>query len=284
MNKLGLILAMAVAFGAGGRVAASGPSPSPLPTPTGAPAPVASKSPAPLPGKATAIVIDDFGNGMDGTEQMMELPFPITVAVMPFLPTSEKDAEEAFYKGHEVIVHMPMEPFTGRKSWLGPGAITCDLKDEEIRERVRKAVDSVPHAVGISNHMGSKATSDERVMENILHVCRERGLYFLDSHTNYRSIAGKTAAKMGVPSTDNQLFLDDVKDAALVRKQLLQLAKLVEVRGTGIAIGHVGTGGKKTAEAVRQAPELLPGVRFLRMSEMLRLRGIGGNGQSAQTP
>jgi len=259
MNRLSLTLAVAVLIGLG--------SPQAVAASLSAP-----ENHSPAAGKAAAIVIDDFGNGMDGTEQMMNLPFPITVAVMPFLPTTERDAEEAYYKGHEVIVHMPMEPFTGRKSWLGPGAITCDLTDEEIRERVRAAIDNVPHAVGVSNHMGSKATSSERVMENVLAVCKERGLYFLDSHTNYRSIVGRTAQKMGVRSTDNQLFLDDVKDSALIMRQLQLLGKLVEEKGTGIAIGHVGGGGKKTAEAVKRAPELLPGVSFLRMSEMLEVR------------
>ncbi|WP_058300385.1 divergent polysaccharide deacetylase family protein [Gorillibacterium timonense] len=261
MNKLGLVLAVAIGLGWSLNATAAERRNAP-------------EGETPASGKAAAIVIDDFGNGMDGTEQMMNLPFPITVAVMPFLPTTEKDAEEAYYKGHEVIVHMPMEPFTGRKSWLGPGAVTCDLTDEQIRERVRAAIDNVPHAVGISNHMGSKATSSERVMENVLAVCRERGLYFLDSHTNYRSVVGKTARRMGVQSTDNQLFLDDVKDSALIRKQLQLFGKLVEEQGTGIAIGHVGTGGQKTAEAVKEAPQVMPGVRFLRMSEMLKMRGL----------
>lgn len=262
MNKLSLlrlVLAATIGLALGSGAAAAQRS-------------VADGSPAGL-GKAAAIVIDDFGNGMDGTEQMMNLPFPITVAVMPFLPTTEKDAEEAYYKGHEVIVHLPMEPIAGKKSWLGPGAVTCDLTDEEIRDRVCAAVDSVPHAVGISNHMGSKATASDRVMENVLAVCRERGLFFLDSHTNYRSVVGRTARRMGVRSTDNQLFLDDVKNSALIRKQLQLLGKLVEEQGTGIAIGHVGTGGQKTAEAVRRVPEMMPGVRFLRMSEMLQERG-----------
>ena len=69
-----------------------------------------------------AIVIDDFGNNMKGTEDMLNLPVPITVAIMPFLPTSKEDAIHAHDKGHEVIIHLPLEPKKGKKSWLGPGA------------------------------------------------------------------------------------------------------------------------------------------------------------------
>ena len=105
--------------------------------------------------KELAIVIDDFGNNMKGTEEMLNLPVPITVAIMPFLSTSKEDAIRAHKKGHEVIVHLPLEPKKGKKSWLGPGAITTDLSDEEIRKRVKDAIESIPYAVGMNHHMGS---------------------------------------------------------------------------------------------------------------------------------
>ena len=66
-----------------------------------------------------AIVIDDFGNNMKGTNQMLSLPIPLTVAVMPFLPSTKEDAIVAHKKGHEVIIHMPMEPIKGKKNGLG---------------------------------------------------------------------------------------------------------------------------------------------------------------------
>ncbi len=62
-----------------------------------------------------AIVIDDFGNNMKGTDKMLSLPIPLTVAVMPFLPSTKEDAIAAHKKGHEVIIHMPMEPIKGKK-------------------------------------------------------------------------------------------------------------------------------------------------------------------------
>ncbi|MEV2771420.1 divergent polysaccharide deacetylase family protein [Paenibacillus larvae] len=84
--------------------------------------------PEPSTQKRAAIVIDDFGNKMGGTEDMLALPFPITVAVMPFLQTTKADAEAAHAAGKEVIIHLPMEPKIARKSWLGPGVISTDLK------------------------------------------------------------------------------------------------------------------------------------------------------------
>src|SRR4051812_35648497 len=77
--------------------------------------------------KKIAVVIDDLGNDMLGTPEMMELSLPFAAAVMPFMPTTKRDAEWAHRLGHEVLIHMPMEPVRGKKSWLGPGAITADL-------------------------------------------------------------------------------------------------------------------------------------------------------------
>jgi polysaccharide deacetylase 2 family uncharacterized protein YibQ len=220
--------------------------------------------------REAAIVIDDFGNNMEGTEEMMNLPFPITAAVMPFLPTTKRDAEWAHHMGHEVIVHMPMEPLNGNhKSWLGPGVITCDLSDDEIRKRINAAVDDVPHAIGISNHMGSKATVNERVMQIVLQVCHERGLLFLDSHTNYRSIVSKLAKRMGVPTVENRLFLDDNRSKKHVTKQIKLLQQYLSEHETCVAIGHVGAGAKKTASVLRQEQARMNDVHFVRITKLL---------------
>jgi len=222
--------------------------------------------------KQIAIVIDDFGNAMKGTEQMLELPIKITVAVMPFLPTTKKDAEEAFRKGHDVIVHLPMEPKHGKRSWLGPGAITTDLSEAEIRKRVEAAIDDVPHAIGMNNHMGSKATSDERVMKVVLQVCKERGLFFLDSRTSYRTVVPKVAAEIGVPTLHNNVFLDDVYTQNHVSRQIVEVKKYLKDHERCVVIGHVGPPGMITSGMLRNAiPGLLNEATFIPISKMLAM-------------
>ncbi|UYZ12677.1 divergent polysaccharide deacetylase family protein [Brevibacillus sp. WF146] len=209
-------------------------------------------SPAKAAGKKVAVVIDDFGNNMAGTDDILNLPVSLTVAVMPFLPSTKRDAEQAHRKGHDVFVHLPMEPVKGKRSWLGPGAITTDLSDEEIRDRVRKAIDDVPHAIGLNNHMGSKATADERVMRAVMGVCKERGLIYLDSRTTPRSTASRIARELGVPFLENELFLDDVYTVSHITRQMETLCRRMKDHPVCIAIGHVGPPGKKTASVLRQ--------------------------------
>lgn len=226
---------------------------------------------APAEAKQVAIVIDDLGNNMAGTEEMMSAPIKLTVAVMPFLQTTKRDAEWAHRVGHDVIVHLPMEPLRGRRAWLGPGAIMTDLTDDDIRHRVEAAIDEVPFAVGVNNHMGSKATADERVMRIVLEVCKKRGLFFLDSKTNYRSIVARIGAEMGVPVVQNEIFLDDVGSSAHILRQLQLVQKQAIEKRTCIAIGHVGISGKKTAAVLHQAAPAMSGdIQFVHVSELVK--------------
>lgn len=204
------------------------------------------------PKKELAIVIDDFGNDMGGTDAMLELPVPLTVAVMPFMPTTAEDAERAYYLGHEVIVHMPMEPMKGKRSWLGPGAITTDLSDEEIRKRVHDAIHAVPHAVGMNHHMGSKATASERVMRIVLEECKNHGLYYLDSKTTGSSVIPELATELGVPYLENEIFLDHVYSIEHMKKQAKRVEKELVEEEDLIAIGHVGIAGEKMVSVLSE--------------------------------
>lgn len=221
-----------------------------------------------------AIVIDDFGNGMKGTAEMLNLPVKLTVAIMPFLPSTKKDAESAHALGHDVIVHMPMEPIRGRASWLGPGAILTSLTDEEIRRRVEAAIDDVPYAVGMNNHMGSRATADERVMRIVLQVCKERGLFFLDSRTSWKTVVPKVAQELGVPLLHNDVFLDDVHTHRHVSKQIAAAREELKKRSSCVIIGHVGSSGLITSDELKRAiPELSAEVTFVRLSQLLPMPG-----------
>ncbi|MFC4777272.1 divergent polysaccharide deacetylase family protein [Paenibacillus sp. GCM10023252] len=217
-----------------------------------------------------AIVIDDFGNGMMGTEEMLKLPVRFTAAVMPFMPTTKQDAEAAYKLGNDVIIHMPMEPNRGLKRWLGPGALTSDLSDSEIRKRVEDAIKDVPHAIGMNNHMGSKITADERIMRIVLTVCREHGLFFLDSRTTYKTVVPKVAKELDVPLLSNDVFLDDVYTAEHISGQIGMLRKCIEQDDSCIVIGHVGPPGRITASVLQQSiPQLRSSAEFVKTSSLV---------------
>lgn len=218
-----------------------------------------------------ALVIDDFGYNAEGTDEMLQLGIPITAAVIPFLYNSEQDADKVHQAGHEVILHVPLESENGRVDLLGPMGITCDLSDQEIRKRVEDSLVQLKWAVGMNNHMGSKATQDKRVMENVLAVAKYHHLFFIDSRTTINTIVIETAEKMKVPSVRRDLFLDHSKSPSDIEKQLLELADIALENGYAIGIGHVGpAGGKVTANAIKKMIPILEkkGIEFVYASQI----------------
>ncbi|MEC0180913.1 divergent polysaccharide deacetylase family protein [Paenibacillus peoriae] len=221
--------------------------------------------------KMVAIIIDDMGNNMKGTEQILQLPVKITVAVMPFLPTTQQDAIEAHKRGHDVIVHLPMEPKQGKPEWLGPGAIRANMTDDEVRAKVTAAIKDVPYAIGMNNHMGSKVTSDKRIMSIVLDVCKEHGLFFVDSRTNYWSVVPELAAEKGMPPVRNDIFLDDTHTLTHVNRQITKVMEWLDKHDTCVTIGHVGVAGRYTSSALQSSvPTLKDHAKFVGISDLVR--------------
>jgi polysaccharide deacetylase 2 family uncharacterized protein YibQ len=202
-----------------------------------------------------AIIIDDFGGGTGGVRDFLEGDIPITAAVMPFTENSKKHAEWAHKNGFEVIIHLPMEPKRGKRSWLGPKPITVDLSPKEVRQRVEEAIETVPHAVGLNNHMGSLAVENEEIVRAIVEVAKERKLFIIDSATSPGTKFPKIAKELGVPLLMRDVFLDDISSSSYVRKQMIRLAKVTEIKGKGIAIGHVGITGRICSIGVFESME-----------------------------
>lgn len=205
----------------------------------------------PKEGGKLAIIIDDFGSSREGVEEMMSINRHLTFAVMPFCRHSQEDAKVACEKGYEVIVHLPMEPNYGKRSWLGPYPILAGMKEDEVRQIVRDSFEDVPFAVGANIHMGSKASSDESIISAVLDIIKEKDLYFVDSRTAVHPIGKKVADAKGVRCYERNIFLDGQQPKSFIKGRLTEAADVALKKGYAVAIGHVGIeGGKVTAEAI----------------------------------
>lgn len=203
-----------------------------------------------------AIIIDDFGQNRNGVKEMMSIDRHMTFAIMPFLTFTQSDAEEAYKKGYEIIVHLPMESYNAKMSWVGPKPILSAMNNTEIQELVIDAFDSVPHALGANIHMGAKAGGDEHVITSVLDVIKAKNLYFVDSRTAKHPIAKKIADEKCVLCYDRNVFLDGKKSKEYIKDQLKLSGEIAMKKGEAVAIGHVGTeGGMPTVEAIN---EMLP--------------------------
>lgn len=235
-------------------------SPAVAPAPSGVPPGGAGRA-------RVAVIFDDAGYSLQTAREVMALPRPVTISVLPGLPFSTPIAEEAARRGVQVILHLPVQPDNPGLA-LGPGGITVDMSDDAIAQTVASDFASVPGAVGTNNHMGSRGTADPRVMRAVLGVVKARRVFFIDSLTSPRSVAAETARTMGVPTAVRAVFLDNQDDETYVRGQFHALIRVSQTHGQAIAIGHVG---KVTARVLR---EMLPefdeaGIRFVFVSSLV---------------
>ncbi|MEJ0063637.1 MAG: divergent polysaccharide deacetylase family protein [Alphaproteobacteria bacterium] len=107
-----------------------------------------------------AVVIDDLGLNERATKAAIALPAAVTLSFLPYGEHATALAGAARAQGHELLLHMPMQP-VGHDD-PGPGALTVDLKEDEIAARVRKAFEAIPEAIGVNNHMGSRFNREWR--------------------------------------------------------------------------------------------------------------------------
>ncbi len=254
----------------------SRPSPVPSPRHPAAPSPRPAVSPSPhrpvappAPSARIAIIIDDLGNDRAAVELLARWREPVACAVLPMLPGSVAAAETLSRSGKEVLLHLPMEPkgFPGVRP--GPGLVLVSQTDAEIRSTLAEDLDSVPHATGVNNHMGSLATADRRVMQVVAEELARRGLFFVDSRTTDHTVAAEAAVRARVPSASRRVFLDDVQTVEAVERSLDDLVAKAKAEGSAIAIGHPHP---VTLEVLER--ELLRlgerGVRLVRVSELVK--------------
>jgi polysaccharide deacetylase 2 family uncharacterized protein YibQ len=183
-----------------------------------------------------AFVIDDAGNNLDELEPFLRFPGPLTIAVLPGLPCSGETARRVQAAGKELFLHQPMEALGGQ--YPGPGAIYTGMSAETIRTMVEANLAELGAVVGMNNHQGSKTTQDHKAMEIILSLCRDRGLYFLDSRTIAGTVAPEVARRLGIPIGERDVFIDNTPEKAAMRQWIETAQGKARRSGSAILIGH----------------------------------------------
>jgi hypothetical protein len=217
-----------------------------------------------------AIILDDAGGEIPNYANICSVKLPLTISVIPELGTSKKVAKAMADAGFEVMLHLPMEPKNGKYARNYGGMVLCSSDDNDINNIVKNDLSSVKYAVGFNNHMGSKATEDERVMRNIFSSIKGRGLYFIDSKTTERSVATKVARSYGFLCAANNIFLDGETSEANIELRFKQLISMAKNNGTAIGIGHA-----TRPATINALKKLMPqyendGIKFVYASELVK--------------
>ncbi len=184
-----------------------------------------------------AIILDDLGNDRAAAEAIFSLSYPLTISVLPNHAHSVDIAEEAYRRGYQIMLHLPMQS-VGKEQpeiqELRPG-----MPADQIPLIFSQMLETVPNAVGVNNHQGSQATADPSLMAELMPILRNWNMFYVDSRTTAATVAYDAAQQAGVRSAfRNVPFLDDAPEAPAIRKELELAIRGAREKGAAIAIGH----------------------------------------------
>lgn len=214
-----------------------------------------------------AIVIDDWGYNLNNLYILDQIKYPLTCAVLPNL-TYSKDVAQALHRnGYEIILHLPMEP--AEKFRLEQNTIMTSMDGPTIIGIIDNDLVNIPYAVGVSNHMGSRAVEDLNTMTIIFKELKGRRLYFLDSLVSSKSVCLRLADKTDLLFAKRDVFLDNDEDPEYIKGQIYKLKTRARIYGQAIGTGH---DRKVTLEVLKEImPQLeKEGYKFVFVSELVR--------------
>lgn len=185
-----------------------------------------------------SIIVDDMGRGTDTSISFLSLPKEITLSFIPHLRSTVLSSNLAYKKGHTVMIHIPMETIGNHFKIAKGKGVTTSMSNKAIESYLNKIIAILPQAIGANNHMGSKATQNNRVMSTVMRVLKRKKLFFVDSKTTSRTVGWKAAAKAGIKYGIRDIFLDNTRDVKAISSMIDYACKYAKINGFAIAICH----------------------------------------------
>lgn len=217
-----------------------------------------------------ALVFDDLGESLTDLKELYSLGIPLTVSIIPELRFSRNIAHIGHRCGFSVFIHLPLEPEDGgyyKKARYK--FIHSRLPQRDIVLLTRQYLNSIRIAIGVNNHMGSKATQDEKLMRLVMDELKMRGLIFVDSRTSTKSVAYKIAQDEGVISGYSEGFLDPIDDKEVIKEKMSELINQAKAKGKIIVIAHPRNNTISFLKS--RLPSILKEVQFITIKDYFGL-------------
>ncbi len=179
------------------------------------PAEAFARSVTPLAGRPdaprVALIIGGLGVSENGTAAAIaKMPGAVTLAFMPYGSDVEGSVARARGAGHEILLEVPLEPFSYPDNDSGPQTLLTSLTPEQNLERLHWLMSRIQGYVGIIGAMGARFTASEQSFAPVLRETAKRGLIFVDDGANARSVAGRIAGANSLPFAKADVIIDAV--------------------------------------------------------------------------
>lgn len=217
-----------------------------------------------------ALIIDDMGLNDELGQAAVQLSGAITYSFLINTPYAHKLAAAAHEKGKQLMLHVPMQAIA--ISEHEKGELKQQMSVQKFRQLFVKQLNSIPNIAGVNNHKGSLLTQDYQAMARVMSLIKQQAgtdLFFVDSKTAHKSIAGRVAKEFGLAVLDRDVFLDhDSPSKEEIRRQFIKLIHIAQKEGQALAIAHPRI---NTLKILREELGQLNnyGVRLVSVSELM---------------
>jgi uncharacterized protein len=218
---------------------------------------------------AMAIVIDDLGADAVNTRRAIALPKEVSLSFLPYPAAAPELAREGLRAGHQILVHVPMEPDGNANP--GPNALLTSLSGATNISRLDWDLARIPGFAGINNHEGSRFTADRESLIPVIEDLADKHVFFLDSRTSADTQVVTLSRALGVQSAGRDVFLDDVLTPEAINAELAHAETIAKEQGVVIAIGHPHT---VTMDALNRWTKTVAsrGYALVTASEAIRMK------------
>lgn len=170
-----------------------------------------------------ALIVGGLGVSTKTTsDAIARLPGPVTFAFVPYGSDAALVAR-ARAAGHEILLQVPMEPFSYPDNDPGPQTLLTSLAPQQNLDRLHWVMSRLQGYVGIIDMMGARFTASEQSFAPVLQDIASRGLIFVDDGANPRSVAGRIAGADNLPFARAEVIVDSVPTPTEIDRALGRL-------------------------------------------------------------
>lgn len=170
------------------------------------------------------------------SEAIAKLPAEVTLAFAPYGSALQAQVNKARSDGHEVMLHMPMEPFDFPANDPGPQTLLSTLTVDQNVDRLHWAMTRFSGFTGLANYMGAKFVTSEEGLKTLFTELKRRGLSFADDGSAARSRTREIARQTGIAFTRGALTIDAVPTQQRIDEALAALESEAEQKGFAMGV------------------------------------------------
>lgn len=188
------------------------------------------------------------------------LPPEVSLGFAPYGENLQQQANDARSRGHELYIHLPMEPFGYPSIDPGPRTLLTSVPSQKNLDSLRWHLSRFAGYAGVTNYLGAQFASNNDAITPVLKELGQRGLIYVDDGSKGLSRATQLAGILGLNARSAVVSLDGDGSPASVLAALQKLE--AQARHSGIAIA-TGSGLPVTIEAIDQWAQGLAGRNIL---------------------